>query len=87
MWLHSRRLEDSLSANSVIVQDYVAAQTRALGSSDSALRMIDNTIQIQALTMTYADLFWLLAVGICIISPLIFFLRPLPTNAPPVQAH
>jgi DHA2 family multidrug resistance protein len=87
MWLHSRRIEDSLDANSVLVQDYVASQAHALGSTDLAIGSIGNIIQIQALTMTYADLFWMLAIGICAISPLIFLLRPLPGNAPPVQAH
>ncbi len=66
------------------MQDFFATQP---GGAGMALRSIENTIQIQALTMTYADLFWLLAVGICLISPLVFLLRPLPLNAPPVQAH
>jgi DHA2 family multidrug resistance protein len=45
------------------------------------------TIQAQALTMTYADLFWLLGVAILCVTPLVLFLRPLPTNAAPVASH
>jgi DHA2 family multidrug resistance protein len=87
MWLHSRRLEESLSANADYVQTYMHAQGLALGSSADAFRSLASTIQVQALTMTYADLFWMLGVGIVAITPLVFFLRPLPQNAPPVSAH
>lgn len=87
MWLHTRRIEESLSANSEAVQTYIADQAQALGSADLAYRTLGNTIQTQALTMTYADLFWLLSMGILIVSPLILFLRPLPKNAPPAVSH
>jgi MFS transporter, DHA2 family, multidrug resistance protein len=36
--------------------------------------------------MTYADLFWLLTVGIACVSPLVLFLRPLPKR-PMAMAH
>lgn len=87
IWLHSRRLEDSLSANSDLVQSFMSAQSASLGGQATALQALGATIQVQALTMTYADLFWLLGVGILCVTPLVFFLRPLPTNAPPVTTH
>ena len=87
LWLHSRRLEESISANSELVQSTIAAQAHLLGGQDTAIRLLGTTIQMQALTMTYADLFWLLGVGILCISPLVFFLRPLPTHAAPVTTH
>jgi DHA2 family multidrug resistance protein len=87
LWLHSRRIEETLNANSVAVQDYMAGQAHALGSQSAALRMLDATIQSQALTMTYADLFWYLSVGIVIVIPLVLFLRPLRKDAPLVAAH
>jgi DHA2 family multidrug resistance protein len=87
LWLHSRRLEESLSANSVAVQDYMSSQSRLLGGQATAYQSLGNTIQIQALTMTYADLFFILAVGIAIVTPLVLFLRPLPKHAKPVAAH
>lgn len=87
VWLHSRRLEESMSANSVLVQNYMHAQTSALGSQATAFQALGGSIQIQALTMTYADLFWMLGVGIMAITPLVFFLRPLLMSAPPVAAH
>lgn len=77
-WLHSRRIEESLNANSVGVQDYIASLTHALGSSEAALRTLAGTIAREALVMTYNDIFWLLTVGIIIVLPLVLFLRPLP---------
>jgi DHA2 family multidrug resistance protein len=86
-WLHSRRIEESLSANSVDVQDYMAGQTQTLGTPAAAIQSLGGSIQTQALTMTYIDLFWILAVGIVLVTPLVFFLRPLPKHAAPVAAH
>ncbi|WP_016834486.1 MDR family MFS transporter [Herbaspirillum lusitanum] len=87
LWLHSRRLEESISANAELVQSSMATQAHLLGGPDIAIRLLGSTIQMQALTMTYADLFWLLGVAILCITPLVLFLRPLPTNAAPVAAH
>jgi DHA2 family multidrug resistance protein len=87
IWLHSRRIEESLSANGVDVQAYIAGQAQSLGGQAAAYRSLGQTIQIQALTMTYIDLFWILSIGIVAITPLILFLRPLPKSAAPVAAH
>lgn len=78
LWLHTRRIEESLAANSVRLQDYVAALTQGLGSPDAAMRTLSGQIGEQALVMTYGDLFWALAVGILCVLPLVLFLRPLP---------
>jgi DHA2 family multidrug resistance protein len=87
MWLHSRRLEESLSANSELVQSYMAGQAQAQGGMDAAIGSLGNTIQAQALTMTYADLFWMLSIGVVAIMPLVLLLRPLPKNLPIAAAH
>lgn len=86
-WFHARRLEESLSANAVAVQDYVAGLSHAFGSGEAAIRMIGNIIQQQALVMAYNDVFWMLAIGIVLVTPLALFLRPLPQDAPLVAAH
>lgn len=78
VWFHSRRLEETLNANSDQVQSYVASLTNSLGSHDAAMRTIGNTIQQQALVMTFNDIFWILGVGILCVIPLVLFLRPLP---------
>jgi DHA2 family multidrug resistance protein len=77
-WFHSRRLEETLSANSEQVQSYVASLTNTLGSHDAAMRTIGNTIQQQALVMTFNDIFWMLGIFILCALPLVLFLRPLP---------
>jgi len=51
------------------------------------LRALEGTIQTQALTMTYIDLFWILTIGIACVSPLILFLRPLQRGRAPAPAH
>jgi DHA2 family multidrug resistance protein len=87
LWLHSRRMEEGLRANSLDVQNYVDMQAQALGSQEAAYRVIEQNIHTQALTMTFTDLFWILIVGILCTAPLVFFLRPLPQSAAPVAAH
>jgi MFS transporter, DHA2 family, multidrug resistance protein len=82
LWLHSRRLEETLDANRVAVGDYLAAQAHGLGGMPQALRSLAGTIRLEALTMTYIDLFWILAVFIACVIPLVLFLRPLNTGAP-----
>ncbi|MFB9051094.1 DHA2 family efflux MFS transporter permease subunit [Sphingobium indicum] len=77
-WLHSRRMEESLSANSGQVQDYIGGLAHSLGGQDAALRSLSGTIQREALVMTYNDIFTMLAVGIIAVLPLVLFLRPLP---------
>jgi DHA2 family multidrug resistance protein len=78
VWLHSRRMEESLSANSGQVQDYIGGLAHAIGGQDAAMRSLAGTIQREALVMTYNDIFTMLAVGIICVLPLVFFLRPLP---------
>jgi DHA2 family multidrug resistance protein len=87
VWLHSRQLEESMSANSVAVQDHLAHLSATLGGQEAAMRSLAATIQREALVMTYNDIFWMLAVGILCVMPLILFLRPLPKGQAPVVAH
>lgn len=81
LWLHARRLEESLSANAGAVQDYVAALTSATGGPQAAIMTLGRQLQREALVMTFNDLFFILAWGIAVALPLVFFLRPLPKGA------
>ena len=87
LWLHSRRMEETLNANSPMVQDYVGGLSQSLGSTPAALGMIAQQVQAQALVMAYADIFWIMAVGTLIVLPLVLFLRPLPKDAAPAAMH
>jgi DHA2 family multidrug resistance protein len=86
-WLHSRRIEESLNANSQAVQSYVAGLSQQLGGPPTALRLVSQQIQRQALVMTYNDIFWIMGVGTLAVLPLVLFLRPLPKDAAPAAVH
>jgi DHA2 family multidrug resistance protein len=85
--LHSHRLLESVSANAVSVQDYIAAAARQLGGMPAALGTLAHEIQQQALVMTYNDIFWIMGIGTLAVMPLVLFLRPLPMNVRPSMAH
>jgi len=86
-WLHSRRMEESLHANSVMVQDYMAATAQRVGGQAAAYRLIGQQIQVEALVMTYNDIFFIMACGTMIVLPLVLFLRPLPKHSEPAAMH
>jgi DHA2 family multidrug resistance protein len=81
LWLHSRRIEETLNANSPDVQGYVTGLGQSIGNPDAGIHLLGQQIQGQALVMTYNDIFFVMSmVTICVI-PLVLFLRPLPRNA------
>ncbi|MFK3889099.1 MDR family MFS transporter [Sphingomonas sp. NPDC079357] len=86
-WFHARRIEESLNANSVRVQDYMTATANSLGGQQTAIRALGQQIQGQALVMTYNDIFWIMGMGTLVVLPLVFFLRPLPKGAAPAAMH
>ena len=45
MWLHSRRMEETLWANDPRLQDYLAGMSHALGSAEAAVQSLAGTIQ------------------------------------------
>lgn len=85
--LHYGRIAETLPSSSIETQSYLADLTARLGSPSAALAYLSNEVQLQALTLTYIDLFWILTVGILCVSPLIFFLRPLRTDRPIEIGH
>lgn len=82
MWLHQCRIEETLHANDDTVQAHLSRQAQSLGGVPQALRSLDGAIQIEALTMTCIDLFWILAVAIACVIPPVLFLRPFNKSAP-----
>lgn len=87
MYFHSRRIEETLSANSPSVQSYVNGLGQSVGDQSAGLRLLSQQIAQQALTMTYNDIFWIMGVGAFAVLPLVLFLRPLPTGAEPAMVH
>ncbi|SEM71251.1 MFS transporter, DHA2 family, multidrug resistance protein [Sphingomonas gellani] len=86
-WFHSRRIEETLNANSQRVQDYVAGLGAGTGGDAAALRLIGRQVQGQALVMTFNDIFWIMGMGTMLVLPLVLFLRPLPKDAAPAAMH
>ena len=87
MYFHSRRMEETLNANSADVQSYVAGLGRAVGDPAAGLRLLSQQISAEALTMTYNDIFWIMGMGTFCVLPLVLFLRPLPKGAKPATVH
>ena len=86
MWLHSRRLEESLNANAPRVQQKVSDLSHSLGGLPTALQQLAGQIQRQALVMTYNDIFWVMGVGAIVVLPCALFLRPMGQGQDPSQA-
>ncbi len=78
LWHHTRRMEESLPANSPAVQDYMTGLEMHLGGAEAAFGILAGTIQKQAFVMTYSDIFFVMTVIIALSIPLVLFLRPLP---------
>jgi MFS transporter, DHA2 family, multidrug resistance protein len=87
MWVHSRRMEESLGANDPAVQAYVGGLAQTVGDQTAGLRLLAQQIQAQALTMTYNDIFWIMGMGTFCVLPLVLFLRPLPQGGEPAAVH
>jgi DHA2 family multidrug resistance protein len=80
IWHHSRRMEETLNANSVPLQDYLDGLARNFGGMERAMAMLGGTIQREAVVMTYNDVFTVMGVLTVATVPLVLFLRPLPKN-------
>jgi DHA2 family multidrug resistance protein len=78
-YMHARRIEESLNANGHLVQAKVAA----LGGLWNAAPQIEADIAVQALVMTFNDIFRIMGTGTLIVLPLVLFLRPFAKDAAP----
>jgi len=86
-FFHTRRMEETLSANDQAVQTYVGGLAQAVGDGTAGLRLLAQQIGGQALVMTFNDIFWIMGVGTLAVLPLVLFLKPLPRNAEPAMVH
>jgi DHA2 family multidrug resistance protein len=81
LYFHARRLEEQLPANSLAVQEYVHAH------GPLAIATLEQSIQAQALVMTFNDIFRIMGLGTLVVLPLVLFLRPFPKDAPVAPVH
>lgn len=88
---HRWSIHEALPANSPSVQDWVSSQAASFGGGPegigAALRSIDGTVLKQAMVMAYSDEFIALMVGITLVLPLVFLLRPLPKGHHNMAMH
>jgi DHA2 family multidrug resistance protein len=93
---HSDAIRETVTSNSPMVQDHIAAQAASLAGPGGdlaygrmqALRALSTTIHQQAMVITYSECFWVLGVALLAMMPLILLLRPPPRGAPPpTDAH
>ena len=80
IWHHSRRMEETLNANSVSLQIYLDELAKSFGGMEGAMSMLGRTIQRDAFVMTYNDVFLAMGVLTLMTVPLVIFLKPLPKN-------
>lgn len=70
--LHTARLEETITANSLAGQDFV---------QHFGLARLSALITRQATVMTYSDLFWIFGMALLAMLPLVMLIRPLPKDA------
>ena len=79
---HNARLEESVRANSVIVQDRIDAMVGNGGPEAvrQALRGVKQMISAQATVMSFSDLYIVFGWILLAVLPLVLFLRPPPKS-------
>lgn len=77
-WFHNRRIEESMTANSGVIQDFVDGLGQLAGGATEGLRLMADAIERQALVMTFNDLFWLLAAATIAVLPFVLLLPQFP---------
>jgi DHA2 family multidrug resistance protein len=89
---HTQVLGSATTANSPLGQDYLRGLSGQLSADggDSAMQAtgaLAQTIQQQALVMTYNDLFWIFGMIVVFSIPLALLLKPLPKGGSNVASH
>jgi DHA2 family multidrug resistance protein len=92
---HDAIIRDSLTANSLIGQDHLAATSAGFlaqagdkaYASMQALGQLAGEMQQQAAVITYSETFHVLAWALLIVMPLALFLRKPPTGPAPAPAQ
>jgi len=92
---HADSIRESVNANSLLLQDRLAAQAGVLsqGAGDmaqgqqQAVAQLAAQIHQQAMVITYSECFWVLGVSLILMLPLILLLRRPPVPQPAVVAR
>jgi MFS transporter, DHA2 family, multidrug resistance protein len=81
--VHADRIRESVSANSQLLQDHLAAQASAFAQrsgdlvhgQQEALGQLALQIHQQALVMTYSDCFWVFGILLAVLLPVVFVMK------------
>ena len=88
---HHWRLSGEMAANSPEVQGHLAELTAAMGGGSegvaNALRLIDGQVNLQALVMTFNDLYLAMALIGFAVVPLVLFLKPIKPGTAMAVGH
>ena len=88
---HHWTISSAVQANAGDVQGWLGQNGAMMGGgpegATAALRMIDGQVSIDALVMTFNDLFLCLAIIAALVVPLVFFLKPIEPGAAPAMGH
>ena len=84
--VHHWQINASLSATDPGLQNWLAGAGNMLGGPDGALRSIDSQVMVQALVMTFNDMFLVLTLVALVFVPVVFLLRAPPPGASPMPA-
>ena len=80
-----------MAANSPEVQSHLAEMGAMLGGGSDglglALRLTDGQVMLQALVMTFNDLYLAMAVIGFAVVPLVLFLKPIKPGTPLAMGH
>jgi DHA2 family multidrug resistance protein len=87
---HTDYLSQAVTQNSDLVQARIAGQAAGFAATNGgdmamgqmqALASLTGTIRQQAMVLTYSECFWLLGVGLLLLTPLVLLLRPPPKGS------
>ncbi|MBT9385668.1 DHA2 family efflux MFS transporter permease subunit [Pseudooceanicola sp. CBS1P-1] len=84
---HGERLSEQITTNSPQVQHLLDQYSGTPQGTESVLSYLSQLIHVQALVMTYNDIFYLYALALIVVMPLALILRPLPKGQAPSATH
>ncbi len=91
MEFHHWQMQASLGANDPALQQQLSDMATQMGGgtagAEAAYRMLDGRVMLEALVMSFNDLFQVLALVTLAVSPLVLFIRPPPPGSPTMAMH
>ncbi|MGY5775239.1 DHA2 family efflux MFS transporter permease subunit [Rhizobium sp. LEGMi135b] len=84
--LHTQRLFEAVSANSITMQDRIRTAGTDPAGAQQVIGNLFQTIARQATVMAFNDMFYFYFVSLLVVIPLVLILKPIP-KGPPAAIH